>query len=331
MKHKYISDAIGNISTRHIEEAENYMPAKKAIFWKHPLGILITAAVLALCFIAGGIYIFSPSDDMIVMAYNYETNEDIPATGVTISTGKINDDGEMRGHPLMFYLSGRKIEKVRFSCKNQKMDFRDWTEKRDEYGEAQNFTVDYGKDESEYYYLTIDWMPNDIIEELTDHADSTIAVLPMSMREDIIVMEISFFNGKTTTKAITITLQEDGTFFAAFDDYKIGDTDDFVKRPDSTTPITKRSDSTPIPHETPYEQGEKASKDKNKEKAAKEAARDYYSHTIFELVSLEVKSQSENEIEYWARVKKEGVLQEPDRHIRLRFKGGKWKVVGEGY
>ena len=55
------------------------------------------------------------------------------------------DDGEMTGHPLMFYLSGKDIKSVRFSCKNQKIDFRDRTEKRDEYGEARNFTVEYGK------------------------------------------------------------------------------------------------------------------------------------------------------------------------------------------
>ena len=42
-------------------------------------------------------------------------------------------------HILMFYLSGKNIKSVRFSCKNQKIDFRDWSEKRDEYGEAKNF------------------------------------------------------------------------------------------------------------------------------------------------------------------------------------------------
>lgn len=78
----------------------------------------------------------------------------------------------------------------------------DWTEKRDEYGNAQNFTVAYGEDESEYYYLTINWVPNAIIRELTDNEDSKIATLPEEMRNDIIVMEITFENGKKATKAI---------------------------------------------------------------------------------------------------------------------------------
>lgn len=111
--------------------------------------------------------------------------------------------------------------------------FLDWTEKRDEYGNAQNFTVAYGEDESEYYYLTISWVPNAIIRELTDNEDSTIAALPEEMRNDIIVMEITFENGKTTTKAITISLLDDGRFFASFDDYQISEEDTFINRPDS--------------------------------------------------------------------------------------------------
>ena len=111
--------------------------------------------------------------------------------------------------------------------------FTDWTERRDGYGNARNFTVAYGSDESEYYYLTVDWVPNATIRELTDNADSSIASLPDELREDIIVMEITFENGKTVTKAVTVSLQDDGTFFARFDDYVIKDSDAFVNRPDS--------------------------------------------------------------------------------------------------
>ena len=101
-----------------------------------------------------------------------------------MNSGTISDSGEMKGQPLMFYLSGKDIAAVRFSCKNQQINFGDWTEKRDEYGNAQNFTVAYGEDESEYYYLTISWVPNAIIRELTDNEDSRIAALPEEMRND---------------------------------------------------------------------------------------------------------------------------------------------------
>jgi hypothetical protein len=133
----------------------------------------------------------------------------------------------------MFFLAGEDISTVRFSCKNQMINFVDWTEKRDEYGNAQNFTVPYGEDENEYYFLLIDWVPTGTIRELTDNADSTIATLPDELREDIIVMEITFENGKTATKAITVSLLDDGTFFATFNDYHISEADSFVKRPDS--------------------------------------------------------------------------------------------------
>ena len=104
----------------------------------------------------------------------------------------------------------------------------------------------YGEDESEYYYLTIDWVPNALIRELTDHADSKIVSLPEEMRHDIIVMEIAFENGKTAVKAITVSLLDDGTFFAVFDDYEINETDTFVNRPDSEA----------IPREILYFQGD---------------------------------------------------------------------------
>ena len=56
MTRKEISDGVGNISTRHIQEAENYRSVeKKADFFKIPFGRLMVAVVLALCILAGGI------------------------------------------------------------------------------------------------------------------------------------------------------------------------------------------------------------------------------------------------------------------------------------
>lgn len=244
MTGKNISEAVGNISTRYVEEAADY-PVKrmphKSIWTKSG----VVAACLALAFAVGGILpIFNSGP--VVSAYAHETNEEITETGAVIDTGRIRNNGEMTGHPLMFYLSGKDIKTVRFSCKNQQIHFIDWTEKRDEYGNAQNFTVTYGKNESEYYYLTIDWVPNTIIRELTDNPQSTIATLPAEMREDIIVMEITFTNGKTATKAIAVSLLEDGTFFASYNDYEITAKDDFVERIDSES----------IPRDILYAQGE---------------------------------------------------------------------------
>lgn len=332
MKREYISDTIGNISTRHIQEAENYEPSqKKNSFFKRPFGRAMVAAALALCLIVGGIGVFSPFDGMVVTAYAHGTDEEITAAGAVINTGTISDTGEMTGHPLMFYLSGKDIATVRFSCKNQQINFMDWTEKRDEYGNAQNFTVTYGEDSSEYYYLTIDWIPDSIIRELTDNPESTIATLPDEFREDIIVMEITFANGKTATKAITVSLLDDGTFFAKFDDYKISDSDNFVNRIDSKT----------IPRDILYAQGSNAGENNEDPvtevttaemaEQAEEVAKAYYSDTVFEVVSMELKSQTENEITFSVCVSKGGVEQEPNRTIWLQFYNGKWEVTNEGY
>lgn len=323
MRSKDISEIIGNINTRYIEEAEDYQPKEKGrIQINYTMKRLMIAAVMVICIVIGGIYIFSSSEKMIVEAYAYETNEKITEAGITMSSGTITNNGEMTGHPLMFYLSGKRIKNVRFSCKNQKIDFRDWKEKRDEYGEAKNFTVNYGENEKEYAYLTIDWMPNATIEKLTNNKNSRIATLPKELREDIIVMEISFLNGEKTVKAIKIKLQDNGTFFAKFDDYKIQKSDNFVRRTDSQT----------IPRKIlSGKNGAITVISKKSKKRAKKVAKKYYRNTIFELVSLKIKKQSKNKIVYRVRVKKDGVLQQPDRHIRLRFVKGRWKVVGEGY
>jgi len=229
MRLDFLNEAIGNIDVDIIDEAENYKKKPGKPVW---IKWGAAAACLAVLVAVIGVF-FHNGSGMTVTAYAHGTDEEITETGAVIAAGTISDTGEMRGHPLMFYLAGEDIETVRFSCKNHQINFMDWTEKRDEFGNAQNFTVNYGADESEYYYLTIDWIPNKIIRELTDNAEATIASLPAELREDIIVMEITFANGKTATKAITVSLLDDGTFYAAFDSYKISDTDDFVKRTDS--------------------------------------------------------------------------------------------------
>lgn len=230
MKEERILHVLGKVDEKDIREAD---PEEK-IRRKKPAWKRWTAMASCACIVAAVCFsLFSSRSGMAVSACACGTDEEITAAGVVMNTGTISDTGEMTGHPLMFYLTGKDIETVRFSCKNQQINFMDWTEKRDEYGSAQNFTVAYGGDASEYYYLTIDWVPDTLIRELTDDPDSKIATLPEEMRQDIIVMEITFESGKTATKAITISLLDDGIFYAAFDDYEISESDDFIKRPDS--------------------------------------------------------------------------------------------------
>lgn len=233
MKREIISQGVGNISDRYIQEAADYIPRREdtGLLRRKLIHIAAVAQFVIAVFVC--VVIRFSFHDAVVTVYAYGTDEEITSAGAVIGTGSISDTGEMKGKPLMFYLTGRDIATVRFSCKNQRLYFMDWTEKRDEYGNAQNFTVPYGEDESEYYYLTIDWVPDAIVRELTDNPDSRIATLPDELREDMIVMEIAFGNGTRVTKAITVFLQDDGTFFASFDDYEMKESDSFLTRPDS--------------------------------------------------------------------------------------------------
>lgn len=226
MKREEIEAALDNLAPRHIQEAASGPPVKKSrrlfpSYWG-------AAAILIFCAAAVRLFGTSPT----VAAYAQGTNVEITSAGAVMQTGTIRDDGSQTGHPLMFYLAGKDIESVRFSCKNQKIRFEDWTETREEFGAAQNFTVPYGPDPSEYYYLLIDWIPEETVEALRQK-NTKIADLTPELKEDWIVMEIQFSNGKRTTKAISISLLDNGTFYAAFGDYRAAPDDEFLSRPDA--------------------------------------------------------------------------------------------------
>lgn len=249
MNQELFSEAMGKIDDKYIIESVRYRKKDRRlrlVKWAAAVACLAAVAVI------GGMLFPFPGHMAIsatVSAYAHGTDDEINPAGAVMQSGSISDDGVMRGKPLMFYLDGKDIATVRFSCREQQLYFTDWTEKRAEYGNARNFTVTYGADESEYYYLTIDWVPNATIRELTDNPDSSIAALPEELRNDLIVMEITFADGETATKAIEISLLDDGTFFASFDDYRVSDMDAFVRRPDSE----------PIPREVLYAQGSQTS------------------------------------------------------------------------
>lgn len=254
MNTEKFSEALGELHSKYIQEALYYKNhRKKTSPWRFAAKWGAAAACLALlvtvCTLLFTDILSAPFSGGSISVYAKDSDQEITSAGAVISTGTLSDTGEMRGKPLMFYLSGQDIAAVRFSCRNQKLCFMDWTEKRDEYGTAQNFTVPYGTDESEYYYLTIDWEPEAIIRELTHNPSSSIAALPEEMRKDTIVLEITFGDGRTATKAIQVSLLDDGSIFASLEDYEIGEADTFVRRPDSPA----------IPRDILYAQGSEPS------------------------------------------------------------------------
>ncbi|WP_099467567.1 hypothetical protein [Konateibacter massiliensis] len=293
MKKETLSQAIGEIDTKYIDEALTYTESiKKIHFYKKPIGKTIIAAALCLGILLG-LNIFSPSNKTSVLAYAYGTDEKISSTGTVLTTGKVNSDGSMTGTPLSFYIQGKDIKAIRYSVKNQWIDFVDWTEKREEFGAAKNFTVPYGSDESEYYYLVVNWEPNELWDALSAK-NIVLEDLPQELREDTIVLEISYINGKEETRAIKIKLQDDGNFVASFENYSITEQDDFVNRPDSK----------PIDRSIPYNQENnieaeiknitkdsisyKESLTTEELEAAKTAALNYYTNTVWTIKEINV-------------------------------------------
>lgn len=275
-----------------------------------------------------------------ITAYAYVTNEKITSTAAVIKTGTISDSGEMKGHQLIFYILGENIEKIRFSCKNQQLDFKDWTEKRNEYANAQNFEISYGNNKKEYKYLTISWIPNKTISELSDNENAKIKNLAKELKEDIIVMEVTFKNGNTATKAISISLSDNGKFLASFSDYKIKKTDKFVRRsndkPLNSTYIDKNENTNKI-SSIKNERKSVYKLSKKQIKKAEIAAIRYYSKTIFTVnyIKFDKKGSAKlhgKKYQFIVNVSKEGIIQNPDRMIILKKnRKGIWKVTNEGY
>lgn len=231
MQVKQFSDAMGEVNERYVTEALTYRKACRPAWvrWSAAAACLVLAAVL----LAAGM--LAPLAGMTVTAYAAGTDAEIPSAGAAFAAGTIHEDGTPGGYPLMFYLKGSGIETVRFSCKNGQIRFTDLTGRRAAYDFAQNFTVPYGAaagDEADYPSLLIEWLPRPMMEALAD-ADTGIADLAADLRQDIIVLEITFANGRTATRAVTIDLQDDGSFRAAFRAYRIRKSDVFVGRADS--------------------------------------------------------------------------------------------------
>ena len=238
MKRRLISDALNQLDAAWIEEAAD-APVHRA---KVLPRLLAAAAALCLAFVAAAMLL--PRGSVTVAAYACDGGTDtvITADGIRFHAGKLLPNGELVGHPLLFYLTGDDIRTVRFSCQNEKLRFTDLTETRDEFGLVQNFTVTYGKDEGDYAFLLIDWVPERLIAALRGGDYAAFSALPAELTKDTVVMEITDAKGRTATKSITVTLQEDGSFAAAFGDYTVKESDAFVRR----------QDAQPIPRELLY-------------------------------------------------------------------------------
>ena len=305
MKAETILLALGEIDDGLIREAgAQRRPVKK---WG------LAAACLCLLFL--GLWALFPSVGTTVTAWALETGQKIDGAGAVLETGMIRDGGEMVGHPLRFYLTGGEIDRVRFSCEKGKLDFTDWTERRAEYGLAGNFVVDYGAEEAEYPSLVIEWVPENLIQALTEGPVRRIADLTEELRRDKIVLEITFPDGSREVQAMDVRLREDGRFAVSCGAYELTEADAFVQRPDAE----------PLPQEEPPEVPLPVPSE------AEQAARAYYGDTVLEPVSLHPVRVTEQEIVLEVRVRKDHALQEMPRTITLEPSGGGWQVTNEGY
>lgn len=247
------------------------------------------AIACMICLLIGiGAFSFMGVGNMFTV-YAYGTDTKITNTGVELSTGTISDDGEMKGQLMQLYVKGENIDTIRFSCKNQYVDFTDWTENRPNFSMEKQFTVSYGKKTSDYYYLVVNWNPQNTIRKLTDDANIAIANLSEELKNDIIVMEVTFLDGSKATKAISIMLQNNGKILAKIQDYVVTENDGFILNPQKELSSQEKINE----EQEPQQETAKYSKIDIEE--AKAIAKKYYSGFSGEreIVSIEYSENSQ--------------------------------------
>ncbi len=348
--------AVGNIGDRFLQEASGYRAASRRYkkIWKAGLAA-------AVCLAVGVTALLYRGNGHSMTVYAYESNQELSGGRAVTMPGTITDSGSMKGHPLMFYISGKGIESIRFSCRDGWISFMDWTEQREDYGFSKNFTVTYGKKEEEYYYLVVYWTPQSIIRKLTDNPQIGIADLSQEEKEDIIVMEVKYLNGDSETQAISIVLSEDGHFLASVTDYEITAADEFVFREDRASqewePGSAPREESGVPDQGEPDAGEAGTEPEESSGEAEDsravslseeqldcvsrAIEDYYASTVFKVISY---SQSDRRgfyyREYEGYEEREVVIfdvtvegSETTRSIAVGSKDN-WKhcsILNEGY
>ena len=222
-----LSGAIGNIEDRFLLEAYAYR--RKRIVRGRILKLGITAACV--CAAVWGVVLLQTGGRSSITVYAYESGKQVAYGQPALWPDQVTDEGLVKNLPLKFYILGNGIEKIRFSCKNEWIAFNDWKEQRENYGYSRNFTISYGEEEEDYYNLVIEWCPEKIWVKIQEG----LSDLPWESKEDVIVMEVTYQDGRSETLSMNICVNGDGKLLCGVDDYEITAEDDFVFQPDNIT------------------------------------------------------------------------------------------------
>lgn len=337
-------DAVGKVDDRFLSEVLEYESKKKS---KKSIGRAGMVAA-GICVMAGmGIYFYMDKKSSATI-FAAGTNQRTGNAKVEISLGTITEEGSMKGAALGFYVLGKEIESITFSCENQWLECFDM---RDPWGKfsglSKNFTVSYGEREEEYYNILVHWVPNEIQKKLSEYEDIGISDLTTEEKSDVIELEITYLDGKQEIKQIEVSLNEDGLFTAYVN------TEDsrkkilnLNKKPVESTAVEdmeeKYGETTNVGEENNVtEERSNVSLSQEEYEWVMTAVEDYYVSTVFEITDIKY---WEGEIPY--RREYEGYSEEeivyfevsvnncnPNRLIVVGSKDG-WRnceILNEGY
>lgn len=282
-------DVMGKVDDRFLLEVLEYERKKNL---KKVIGSagLVAASI---CILAGiGIYFYMDKKSSSTI-FAAGTNQWIGNAKVEISLGTITDEGSMKGAALGFYVLGKEIEQITFSCENQWLEYFDM---RDSWGKfsglSKNFTISYGEKKEEYYYILVHWVPDKIQKKLTEE-DIGISDLTEEEKSDVIVLEITYLNGKQERKQIEVLLNDDGLFTAQVDTDSVRKTilnhnQKTMESSVSGEDMEEKYGKTAETGEETNTTGERCNVSLSEEEYGQviKAVEDYYATTVFEVTDI---------------------------------------------
>lgn len=242
-KDDVLKKAIDGISDKYIEEA--YLFKKRNRAKRITIQVGMVAAIAAVIVLVYNLMLNDMPyvNDNMLKVYAGENQKVLDTEFSVLSTGSVTDNASVSGSPLSFYIENDNIETVRYSCKNQFIEFY---APEQEYENSKNFTVDYGRygnntDNVQYFYNSkkLYWNPDDMVAKINELG--SVEALSSEERKDIIVLEIRYKDGSEECYAIYIELNSNGEFCGKMQSYTISESDEFVYGEDSLSYQEKMS------------------------------------------------------------------------------------------
>lgn len=277
--------SIEGIDENYIEEAYLYKKPNVAVFIS--MRVAVVAVVAAIVAIVYNVFLYEApiSKKCTFKVYAQEIEALIEDEYAYISTGVIHSESSKSIGMANFHFEGEDVESIRFSCKNGYISLYAYEQ---EYDRSKNFTVDcsrYG--ENDYRGMSLSWLSENIVDNGDKTGDTEL--IPEVERYDVIVVEVSYKNGKKECFAIELKWDSMENVYAKFVEYTITAKDQFVYREDAISyqeQVSKEMETATSADDVINTTKRELTEEQIN--SIYNAASEYYSHVYFMITDMEI-------------------------------------------